>query len=140
LKPDASPKPTEVGWVQLHRALERRDAYLVRMIKPNLIFSHNWHVQPNCQRSLRVIRLSGTLWDRGPAFQPGCPRTCCAHRYRFNSGYRCFCANLSNISKSASGVKPNLSSPKAAPTHCWRSILAREFRSGWSGIPPGKLP
>jgi len=23
------------------------------MIKPNLIFSHDWHVQPYCQRSLR---------------------------------------------------------------------------------------
>jgi hypothetical protein len=32
---------------------KKRDAYFVRMIKPNLIFSHNWHVQPNCQRSLR---------------------------------------------------------------------------------------
>jgi hypothetical protein len=42
------------------------DALLVRMIKPNLIFSHDWHVQPNCQRSLRDIRLSGALLDRGP--------------------------------------------------------------------------
>ena len=35
---------------------------VVRMIKPNLIFSHDWHVQPYCQRSLRVIRLSGPFW------------------------------------------------------------------------------
>jgi hypothetical protein len=82
LKPDCFPKPTEVGWVQLHRALERRDALLVRMIKPNLIFSHDWHVQPNCQRSLRDIRLSGALLDRGPAVTPGCPRTCCARQHR----------------------------------------------------------
>jgi hypothetical protein len=34
------------------------------MIKPNLIASHDWHVQPNCQRSLRVIRLSGPLGSR----------------------------------------------------------------------------
>jgi hypothetical protein len=51
---------------------------LVRMIKPNLIFSHDWHVQPNCQRSLRAIRLSGTLLDRGLSFTSACPRTCCA--------------------------------------------------------------
>ena len=38
-----------------------RHSYLVRLIKPNLIASHDWHVQPICQRSLRVIRLSGTL-------------------------------------------------------------------------------
>src|ERR1700733_1643838 len=29
----------------------RRCSYLVRMIKPNLIGSHDWHVQPSCQRS-----------------------------------------------------------------------------------------
>jgi hypothetical protein len=70
----------------------------VRMIKPNLIFSHDWHVQPNCQRSLRVIRLSGTLLDRGLAFRLGCPRTCCAHRNAYFSTLRRFCANLLNIS------------------------------------------
>ena len=41
---------------------------LVRMIKPNLIYSHNWHVQPSFQRSVRVFRLGGTLWDRGLNF------------------------------------------------------------------------
>ena len=40
----------------------REAPYLVRLIKPNLIASHDWHVQPICQRSLRVIRLSGTPW------------------------------------------------------------------------------
>jgi hypothetical protein len=34
----------------------------VRLIKPNLIASHDWHVQPICQRSLRAIRLSETPW------------------------------------------------------------------------------
>jgi hypothetical protein len=38
------------------------------MIKPNLIHSHNWHVQPSFQRSVRAFRLSGALWDRGPGF------------------------------------------------------------------------
>jgi hypothetical protein len=56
-----------------------RCAYLVRMIKPNLIKSHDWHVQPICQRSLRVVRLSGALWIEAQAVTPGCPRTCCAH-------------------------------------------------------------
>ena len=40
---------------------------LVRMIKPNLIHSHNWHVQPSSQRSVRAFRLSGALLDRGPS-------------------------------------------------------------------------
>lgn len=42
--------------------LSYRAPYLVRLIKPNLIASHDWHVQPICQRSLRVIRLSETPW------------------------------------------------------------------------------
>jgi hypothetical protein len=43
-----------------------RAPYLVRLIKPNPIASHDWHVQPNCQRSLRVARLSGTLGIETP--------------------------------------------------------------------------
>src|SRR5579863_7241492 len=43
---------------------------LVRMTEPNSITSHDWHVQPICQRSLRVVRLSGTPMDRGPDFHP----------------------------------------------------------------------
>jgi len=35
---------------------------LVRSIEPNSIASHDWHVQPICQRSLRMIRLSGIPW------------------------------------------------------------------------------
>jgi hypothetical protein len=44
--------------------LRRRAPYLVRLIKPNLIASHDWHVQPICQRSLRAARLSETLGSR----------------------------------------------------------------------------
>ena len=40
------------------------------MIKPNLIASHDWHVQPICQRSLRVIRLSGTPWIEVRTLRP----------------------------------------------------------------------
>ena len=54
--------------------------YLVRMIKPNLIASHDWHVQPFCQRSLRLIRLSGAVWIEAQTVTPECPRTCCARR------------------------------------------------------------
>jgi len=35
------------------------------MIKPNLIASHDWHVQPICQRSLRVSPPERDPWDRG---------------------------------------------------------------------------
>ncbi len=46
-----------------HLHLEgRRAPYLVRLIEPNPIASHDWHVQPICQRSLGVVRLSGTPW------------------------------------------------------------------------------
>jgi hypothetical protein len=43
------------------------------MTKPNLIASHDWHVQPICQRSLRAIRLSETLWIEVWTFGPAVP-------------------------------------------------------------------
>jgi len=46
-------------------------SYLVRMIKPNLIVSHDWHVQPICQRSVWATRLSGAPLDRGPGCYAG---------------------------------------------------------------------
>jgi len=73
------PSPTEVGSGSTVFALESSEhSYLVRMIKPNLITSHDWHVQPICQRSLRVTHLSGTLWIEAQTVTSGCPRTCCA--------------------------------------------------------------
>ena len=53
----------------------RRCSYLVRMIKSNLIVSHDWHVQPSCQRSLRAFRLSETLWIEACSVTNRCPRT-----------------------------------------------------------------
>jgi hypothetical protein len=53
----------------------RRHSYLVRMIKPNLIASHDWHVQPICQRSLRAVRLSGAPGIEAQTFTSRCPRT-----------------------------------------------------------------
>jgi hypothetical protein len=51
-------------YLRTYPKTSHRYSYLVRLIKPNLITSHDWHVQPNCQRSLRVIRLSGPLGSR----------------------------------------------------------------------------
>ena len=45
---------------------QRRAPYLVRMIKPNLIVSHDWHVQPICQRSITV---SSPKRGRGSRFR-----------------------------------------------------------------------
>ena len=69
------------------------------MIKPNLIHSHNWHVQPNCQRSVRAFRLSGALLDRGP----GCYAKVSSNLLRSpktasDCDCRRFCANFLNLS------------------------------------------
>jgi hypothetical protein len=32
------------------------------LIKPDRLASHDWHVQPNCQRSGRPTHLSGVFW------------------------------------------------------------------------------
>ena len=41
-------------------------------------FSHDWHVQPDCQRSVAGVRLSGPLWIKEYTAKAVCPRTCCA--------------------------------------------------------------
>jgi len=94
LKLIASPRPTEVGEVQRHRTLENARCNLVRMIKPNLIFSHDWHVQPNCQRSLRMIRLSGILLDRGPVCYTRLSSNLLRLPIRLTQHPRRFCANF----------------------------------------------
>ena len=83
LKPDCFPSSTEADSVQRHRTLENARCNYVRMIKPNLIDSHNWHVQPNCQRSLRAFRLSGALLDRGP----GCYAKVSSNSLRFTGNH-----------------------------------------------------
>ena len=104
------------------------------MIKPNLIFSHNWHVQPNCQRSLRALRLSGALLDRGPAVTPGCPRTCCAGQFRVLQRSLAF---LREPSKHIEDPLPcqafNFHSLEAAPTPYWWHPLACESLVGPTG-------
>jgi len=76
----------------------RRCSYLVRMIKPNSITSHDWHVQPICQRSLRAVRLSGAPWIEAQAFAGVSSNLLrwptAASYFCFESCYRLFCANL----------------------------------------------
>jgi hypothetical protein len=69
LKPDVVPLRRRSNWVDRPAHLLSKDAgtLLVRMIEPNPITSHDWHVQPICQRSLRVVRLSGTPWIEAQA-------------------------------------------------------------------------
>ena len=79
----------------------------MRLIKPNLIASHDWHVQPICQRSLRMIRLSGILWDRGSDCDARVvlELDALAGFCRLNCGYRRFCANFLRLSKFRLSVK-----------------------------------
>jgi len=72
LKPDVVPLRRRSNWVDrpAHLLAKGAGTLLVRMTEPNPITSHDWHVQPICQRSLRVVRLSGTLLDRGPDSRP----------------------------------------------------------------------
>ena len=79
---EVSERPTASALLYLNCFREQgacRCYYFVRMIKPNSITSHDWHVQPICQRSLRVIRLSGPFWIEAQTRKSRCPRTCCAH-------------------------------------------------------------
>jgi hypothetical protein len=72
---------------------------LVRMIKPNLIHSHNWHVQPSCQRSVRAFRLSGALFgSRSGLLHPAVPELDALGQIALFSAPGCFCANLLNLS------------------------------------------
>jgi hypothetical protein len=72
LKPDVVPLRRRSNWGDrpAHLLSKGASTLLVRLIEPNSTASHDWHVQPICQRSLRVVRLSGTPWDRGLDFRP----------------------------------------------------------------------
>ena len=53
--------------------------YLVRLTKPKLASSHDWHVQLCCQRSVTDNRLGGPFGSRTQAHNAAmCPRTWCA--------------------------------------------------------------
>ena len=85
-EPGSNSRLKPVVWSTRRRSLDsdrvcarkQQTSYLVRMIKPNLIASHDWHVQPICQRSLRTFRLSGVPRIEAQTLSLGCPRTCCA--------------------------------------------------------------
>jgi hypothetical protein len=109
LKPDVNPSLTEVrsgSTASAHLDSElagkegaRRCSYLVRMIKPNSISSHDWHVQPICQRSFRVDRLSGLLWIEAQAFTGVSSNLLRSPFSACKSSHRRFCANLLNLSE-----------------------------------------
>ena len=109
LKPDVSPPLTEVSVVRLASAHldsdlagkegARRCSYLVRMIKPNSITSHDWHVQPICQRSLRAVRLSGAPWIEAQAFAGVSSNLLRSPTSAYENRPWRFCANLLNLSK-----------------------------------------
>ena len=84
----------------------------MRLIKPNLIPSHDWHVQPICQRSLKSIRLSGPFWIEGPDSKVGVSSNLMRSPfYPLFSGLRRFCANLLNLLKLRVGVNLEFRSP-----------------------------
>ena len=86
-------------------------SYLVRMIKPNLILSHDWHVQPICQRSLQLIRLSGPFGSRPGLLPPSVLELVALTEIALFRTYRRFCANLLKLSDFRLRVKLNLLRP-----------------------------
>jgi hypothetical protein len=64
LKPDVVSLDGGQDEIDRARCISAGSALPCEMIKPNLIASHDWHVQPICQRSLWLIRLSGALGSR----------------------------------------------------------------------------
>ena len=71
-----SPPPDGGRWIRDRARARflskgRRAPYLVRMIEPNPIRSHDWHVQPNCQRSFESFRLSGPFGSRPGLLRQG---------------------------------------------------------------------
>jgi hypothetical protein len=115
--------------------------YLVRSIEPNPIASHDWHVQPVCQRSLWVPRLGGSLWIEAPAragsvLELGALARIAAHLERL----RHFCANLLRISNFSHSVKLNFVSSSAFALRELSnnagellSAIARIRRGGFAG-------
>ena len=85
----------------------RRCAYLVRMIKPNLIVSHDWHIQPSCQRSFRTVRLSGALLDRGLPLRTGVLELNALLVFSLVYVRQHFCANLLKVSNFPLHVNAN---------------------------------
>ena len=103
---------------------------LVRMTKPNSITSHDWHVQPICQRSLRVVRLSGALWIEVRTFirlSSNLVRIAPFLGHKSRGGR--FCANLLKLSKSRSQVKQRIRLNNREPLWITRSRCAKNQRA-----------
>jgi hypothetical protein len=89
---------------------------LVRMIKPNLISSHNWHVQPSCQRSIRAVRLSGAPGIEARAMTPGVSSNLMRPaKIALFSALDRFCANFLNLSNFLLYVKHSFRSHLRPP-------------------------
>jgi hypothetical protein len=126
LKPDVfPPRRRSVGSTvpALTFSRKRRGTLPCEMIKPNLIASHDWHVQPICQRSLRAIRLSETPWIEG--------RTCVRLSSNLvrntdfpglQSRLQRFGANFSRLSNKQDPVKLNLSGTNAVSPFALRKF------------------
>ena len=90
------------------------------MIKPNLIVSHDWHIQPSCQRSFRTIRLSGAPLDRGLLLRTGVLELDALLVFSLDCVRQHFCANLLKVSnfppscQRESGVTPLVRVPRNA--------------------------
>jgi hypothetical protein len=107
------------------------------MIKPNLIFSHDWHVQPNCQRSFRELRLSGPFWIEARLLHQVVLELVALADTAFDRFYQRFCANLLNISDFHPRVKLNFSLRRRPfQLTVGGLFLAYEIRSAW----PGRIP
>jgi hypothetical protein len=125
LKPSCLATPTEVGIVSTTPAQSLQRAYYLpcEKIKPNLIVSHDWHVQPYCQRSVRAVRLSGAPSGSRPGLlRQGVLELIAPAKISLASGHRHFCANLLNLSKFRCRVKPRFCGNQA----CNFSIFGRQ--------------
>ena len=91
----------------------RRCSYLVRMIKPNSITSHDWHVQPICQRSLRTARLSGAPFGSKP---PCCYTGRVLELLRAGSEYGCL--DASGVNPEPRSLLPRGEAAEATPSFC----------------------
>lgn len=77
------------------------------MIKPNLIVSHDWHVQPYCQRSLWLSALAAPLGSRLQTVTSELSSNLLrSAQITLSSGHGHFCANLLNLSNFRYRVKP----------------------------------
>ncbi len=76
------------------------------MIKPNLIDSHDWHVQPLLSKILMALRLSGAVWIEARTVTSGLSSNLMRlDWFALACDLNHFCANLLNLSKFRCRVK-----------------------------------